>query len=257
MWTEIRPAVEMPRLFERGADVVSFAGGLPDLDVLPLETVSAQLSRLVRLGGRLALQYTTPHVAGALVPAIDDLMAREGSSAVADRLVPTGGSQMGLMAVGLALASPGTPSSSRPPPTPAPPPPSAPPAWTSTPHPRTARESTRRLCGRRSPGCARTAGRYGCCTATPPSRTRPAPPCPSSAAAPCSPRPASWTSSSSRTTPTACSASTGTPPPPCTPSIPTGSSTSAPSPRCSHRACAAAGSPRPSRWCRPCATPPR
>ncbi|GGV79753.1 MULTISPECIES: PLP-dependent aminotransferase family protein [Streptomyces] len=107
MWTEIRPAVEMPRLFERGADVVSFAGGLPDLDVLPLETVSAQLSRLVRLGGRLALQYTTPHVAGALVPAIDDLMAREGSSAVADRLVPTGGSQMGLMAVGLALASPG------------------------------------------------------------------------------------------------------------------------------------------------------
>ncbi|MGW0080720.1 aminotransferase-like domain-containing protein [Streptomyces sp. NPDC003393] len=107
MWTDIRPAVEMPRLFERGADVISFAGGLPDLDVLPLETISAQLSRLVRLGGRLALQYTTPHVAGALVPAINDLMGREGTTATAERLVPTGGSQMGLMAVGLGVAAPG------------------------------------------------------------------------------------------------------------------------------------------------------
>ncbi|WP_316740293.1 PLP-dependent aminotransferase family protein [Streptomyces sp. MK7] len=107
MWTDIRPEVEMPRLFERGGDVISFAGGLPDLDVLPLETISAQLSRLVRLGGKLALQYTTPHVAGALVPAINDLMAREGTTAGAERLVPTGGSQMGLVAVGLGIAAPG------------------------------------------------------------------------------------------------------------------------------------------------------
>ncbi|MFF0791058.1 PLP-dependent aminotransferase family protein [Streptomyces spiralis] len=107
MWTDIRPEVEMPRLFERGGDVISFAGGLPDLDVLPLETISAQLSRLVRLGGKLALQYTTPHVAGALVPAINDLMAREGTTARAEQLVPTGGSQMGLMAVGLGIAAPG------------------------------------------------------------------------------------------------------------------------------------------------------
>ncbi|MFK4144044.1 PLP-dependent aminotransferase family protein [Streptomyces sp. NPDC004065] len=107
MWTDMRPAVEMPRLFERGGDVISFAGGLPDLDVLPLETISAQLSRLVRLGGRLTLQYTTPHVAGTLVPAITDLMGREGTTAEAAHLVPTGGSQMGLMAVGLGLAVPG------------------------------------------------------------------------------------------------------------------------------------------------------
>ncbi|MFI1162574.1 PLP-dependent aminotransferase family protein [Streptomyces sp. NPDC020801] len=107
MWTDIRPAVEMPRLFERGGDVVSFAGGLPDLDVLPLETISTQLSRLVRLGGKLALQYTTPHVAQALVPAISDLMAREGTTATAEQLVPTGGSQMGLMAVALGIGAPG------------------------------------------------------------------------------------------------------------------------------------------------------
>ncbi|ARP74136.1 PLP-dependent aminotransferase family protein [Streptomyces pluripotens] len=107
MWTDTRPAVEMPQLFERGGDLISFAGGLPDLDVLPLETISAQLSRLVRLGGKLAFQYSTPHVAKALVPAITDLMAREGAATTAENLVPTNGSQMGLMAVALGLAAPG------------------------------------------------------------------------------------------------------------------------------------------------------
>jgi DNA-binding transcriptional MocR family regulator len=107
MWTDTRPAAEMPRLFERGGDLISFAGGLPDLDVLPLEAISGQLSRLVRLGGRLAFQYTTPHVAKALVPAITDLMAREGAHATAETLIPTSGSQMGLMAVALGLGAPG------------------------------------------------------------------------------------------------------------------------------------------------------
>ncbi|MDX6363807.1 MAG: 2-aminoadipate transaminase, partial [Streptomyces sp.] len=107
MWTDTRPAVEMPRLFERGGDLISFAGGLPDLDVLPLEAISSQLSRLVRLGGRLAFQYSTPHVAKALVPAITDLMAQEGATTTAENLVPTGGSQMGLMAVALGIGTPG------------------------------------------------------------------------------------------------------------------------------------------------------
>lgn len=107
MWSHTRPAVEMPQLFERGGDLINFAGGLPDLGVLPLEEISSQLARLVKLGGRLALQYTTPHVAKALIPAIGDLMAQEGARAVAENLVPTNGSQMGLTAVGLGLGAPG------------------------------------------------------------------------------------------------------------------------------------------------------
>ncbi|WP_327226103.1 PLP-dependent aminotransferase family protein [Streptomyces platensis] len=107
MWTDARPAVEMPRLFERGGDLISFAGGLPDLDVLPLDALSGQFSRLVRIGGRLALQYSTPQVAKTLVPAITDLMAREGAQAAAENLVPTAGSQMGLMAVALGIGTPG------------------------------------------------------------------------------------------------------------------------------------------------------
>lgn len=149
MWTDTRPEVEMPRLFERGGDVISFAGGLPDLDVLPLDVISAQLSRLVRLGGKLALQYTTPHVAAALVPAITDLMAREGAHAAAENLVPTGGSQMGLMAVALGLAAPGHTVLCQTPPTRAPRPPSAPPDCICTPCPRTPEGSTPKDCARR------------------------------------------------------------------------------------------------------------
>jgi 2-aminoadipate transaminase len=92
MLNESRPRVEMPQLFERRADLVNFAGGLPDLEVLPLEAISGQVSRLVRLGGRLALQYSTPHVAKSLIPAISELMGLEGAHAEADDLVPTGGS---------------------------------------------------------------------------------------------------------------------------------------------------------------------
>ncbi|MFD0348559.1 hypothetical protein ACFQ0M_25950 [Kitasatospora aburaviensis] len=29
MWTDTRPAAEMPRLFERGGDLISFAGACP------------------------------------------------------------------------------------------------------------------------------------------------------------------------------------------------------------------------------------
>ncbi|MEU9360159.1 PLP-dependent aminotransferase family protein [Streptomyces sp. NPDC048301] len=107
MWTTTRTTAEMPRLFERGGDLISFAGGLPDLDVLPLEEISGQLSRLVRLGGKITFQYSTPHVPKALVPAIADLMEREGAGVTAEELIPTGGSQAGLMAVALGLASPG------------------------------------------------------------------------------------------------------------------------------------------------------
>ncbi|MEU3227486.1 PLP-dependent aminotransferase family protein [Streptomyces sp. NPDC006976] len=107
MWTDVRPSPEMPQLFERGGDLISFAGGLPDLDLLPLKELSEQFARLTRIGGRIALQYSTPHVAKALVPAITDLMAREGGSTGAANLVPTAGSQMGLLALGLGLASPG------------------------------------------------------------------------------------------------------------------------------------------------------
>ncbi|MBD0838577.1 PLP-dependent aminotransferase family protein [Streptomyces sp. TRM68416] len=107
MWTDTGPAADMPQLFERGGDLVSFAGGLPDLELLPLKELAEQMARLTRIGGRIALQYSTPHVARTLVPAIGDLMTREGGRAVAEHLVPTAGSQMGLLALGLGLAEPG------------------------------------------------------------------------------------------------------------------------------------------------------
>lgn len=107
MWSDSKSVAEMPRLFESGGDTINLAGGLPDLTVLPWEAIASQISRLVKLGGRLAFQYSTPHVSKALIPAIADLMAQEGARAVAENLVPTAGSQQGLAVVGLGLGTPG------------------------------------------------------------------------------------------------------------------------------------------------------
>ena len=107
MWTDMKPAIEMPQLFEQGGDLISLAGGLPDLTRLPLRDIADRLSRLVRLGGGTLLQYSTPHVARTLIPAINDLAEREEVRVPAEQLVPTAGSQMGLMAVALGLGSPG------------------------------------------------------------------------------------------------------------------------------------------------------
>ncbi|WP_256107709.1 PLP-dependent aminotransferase family protein [Streptomyces sp. ODS05-4] len=109
MWTDHHPGAALPELFATGGDTVSFAGGLPDLEALPLRTLSSQVSRLMGLGGRLTLQYTTTRVAPSLVPAIRDLMGREGASATSEQLVPTTGSQMGLLAVALGVGAPGDP----------------------------------------------------------------------------------------------------------------------------------------------------
>lgn len=98
MSSTIREA-EMPRLFQQGPGQVSLSGGLPDLSVFPVQAFADLTSRLLRLGGRTLLQYTTPHVSTNLAPAILDLAAREGMHPDADNLIPTAGSQQGLVAV--------------------------------------------------------------------------------------------------------------------------------------------------------------
>lgn len=97
--------VDMPQLFQQDAGTITFAGGLPDLSVLPADVISTAANRLLRLGSRVLLQYTTPHVATRLVPGIADLAAREAMTVTAERLVPTSGSQLGLAIVSRVLGT--------------------------------------------------------------------------------------------------------------------------------------------------------
>ena len=60
--TDAGNGVELPDLFSTKPDVISLAGGLPDLSVFPSAEVAEITGRLMRLGARTLLQYTTPTV---------------------------------------------------------------------------------------------------------------------------------------------------------------------------------------------------
>ena len=101
--TDAVNGAELPDLFSTKPDVISLAGGLPDLSVFPSAEVAEITGRLMRLGARTLLQYTTPTVPRNLAAAIRDLTAFEGMSPQQENLIPTAGSQQGLVAVAAAL----------------------------------------------------------------------------------------------------------------------------------------------------------
>lgn len=89
----------LPDLFSRAPHSISLAGGLPDLSMLPVAEVAEATARLLRLGARTLLQYTTPTVPHGLATAIRDLTSYEHMSPQPENLIPTAGSQQALVAV--------------------------------------------------------------------------------------------------------------------------------------------------------------
>ncbi|ORT47493.1 PLP-dependent aminotransferase family protein [Frankia sp. B2] len=78
-------------------EIVSLAGGMPPVDVLPLEAVAATVSELVRSRGAVALQYGSAQGDPGLRARICDVMAMEGiTDAHPDNVVVTAGSQQAL-----------------------------------------------------------------------------------------------------------------------------------------------------------------
>src|SRR5256885_15224670 len=70
-------------------EVVSLAGGMPNLAALPLDTLSAELAGVVTRDGLVALQYGSAHGMAELREQICDVMALEGGSGHPDDLVGT------------------------------------------------------------------------------------------------------------------------------------------------------------------------
>ncbi|MET9819581.1 aminotransferase class I/II-fold pyridoxal phosphate-dependent enzyme [Streptomyces sp. NPDC006355] len=77
-------------------EVVSLAGGMPNLAALPVETLSAQVAQIIAEDGLTALQYASAQGLPLLREQICDVMALEGITAHPDGVVVTVGSQMGL-----------------------------------------------------------------------------------------------------------------------------------------------------------------
>jgi 2-aminoadipate transaminase len=88
-------------------EVVSLAGGMPDLTQLPLDTVSEALAALVRERGTVAMQYGSGQGDVTLRERILDVMAPQQVAAHPDDVVVTTGSQQALDLVTRIFVDPG------------------------------------------------------------------------------------------------------------------------------------------------------
>ena len=88
-------------------EVVSLAGGMPNLNALPMDAVADTMHRLVATRGLTALQYGSGQGDPQLREQILEVMALEGIDAHADDVVVTTGSQQALDLVTRIFIDPG------------------------------------------------------------------------------------------------------------------------------------------------------
>ncbi|MPY77268.1 MAG: aminotransferase class I/II-fold pyridoxal phosphate-dependent enzyme [Actinophytocola sp.] len=107
--TEGMTASEIRALFAVASrpEVVSLAGGMPNLAALPLESLATQLADTIAEDGQVALQYGSAHGVPKLREQICEIMALENIQAHPDDVVITVGSQMGLDMVTRLFCDPG------------------------------------------------------------------------------------------------------------------------------------------------------
>ena len=88
-------------------EVVSLAGGMPNLAALPLDSLSGEVASIISKDGLVALQYGSAHGLPELRDQICEVMGLEGVTGHPDDVVVTVGSQMGLDMVTRIFCDPG------------------------------------------------------------------------------------------------------------------------------------------------------
>jgi 2-aminoadipate transaminase len=88
-------------------EVVSLAGGMPNLAALPLDSIAGEVASLITNEGLVALQYGSAHGMPGLREQICEVMAIEGITGHPDDIVVTVGSQMALDMVTRIFCDPG------------------------------------------------------------------------------------------------------------------------------------------------------
>jgi len=88
-------------------EIVSLAGGMPNLSALPMEMMGTLVEKLVKEHGQEALQYGSGQGHPKLREQILDVMALEGIRANADDVVVTTGSQQALDLISRIFIDPG------------------------------------------------------------------------------------------------------------------------------------------------------
>ena len=88
-------------------EIVSLAGGMPNLSALPMEMMAGVVNELILTNGAEALQYGSGQGHPKLREQICDVMALEGIRANADDIVVTTGSQQALDLISRIFIDPG------------------------------------------------------------------------------------------------------------------------------------------------------
>ena len=88
-------------------EIVSFAGGMPDLSVMDLDAVADLTAQVIREQGAIALQYGGGQGRVQLREALVDVMAYAGVPATADELLVTVGGQQALELIAKCFIDPG------------------------------------------------------------------------------------------------------------------------------------------------------
>jgi 2-aminoadipate transaminase len=88
-------------------EVVSLAGGMPNLAALPMDALATEVAELIATDGQVALQYGSAQGIPLLREQITEVMAAEGIRAHANDVVVTVGSQMALDLVTRIFCDPG------------------------------------------------------------------------------------------------------------------------------------------------------
>jgi len=88
-------------------EIVSFAGGMPDLSVIDLDAIATMTANVIREQGTVALQYGGGQGRPQLREALVDLMAHAGVPATPDELIVTVGGQQALELIAKCFINPG------------------------------------------------------------------------------------------------------------------------------------------------------
>ena len=88
-------------------DIVSLAGGMPNLSAFPMEMMASVVEKLIAENGQEALQYGSGQGHPKLREQICDVMALEGIAAHPDDVIVTTGSQQALDLISRIFIDPG------------------------------------------------------------------------------------------------------------------------------------------------------
>ncbi len=88
-------------------EIVSLAGGMPNLSALPMKMMAGLVEKLISTNGQEALQYGSGQGHPKLREQICDVMALEGIRASADDIIVTTGSQQALDLISRIFIDPG------------------------------------------------------------------------------------------------------------------------------------------------------